>query len=311
MALFMKITRPNVFIIGVPKSAKVSIRHWLSQHPDVYTCLHDLDFFSLDVAGKQERVDSIKKYLSYFKEGKGKKIIIDQSTRLAVSQKAHQLIKKFNPKAKIIISIRNPADQMFSWHHTLRKIGLETESDFHKALIKEKDRKKRNKSGLIKDYFYRDFADYYPQIKRYIDTFGKKNVKVVLFDDLGKRDDNLKKEKVYLNLLKFLGLKKFKANLSSDKSGRSKLEPKNQFYVSIFNIFFRLPKPIRLLWKFFIPPEAVNKIRRATWKETEKKNKINPKLKSKINKSFEPNLKKLEKLINRDLGIWYNQKNKN
>ena len=193
--------KPNVFIVGVPKSAKVSLRYWLSQHPDVYACMHDIDFFSIDTAGKQDRVNSLEKYLSYFKEGNGKKIILDQTTRSAVSRKAHKLIKEFNPQAKIIICIRNPAEQMFSWHHTLRKIGLETEPNFYKALIREKERKKKDKSGLIRDYFYREFADYYPQVKRYVDTFGRKNVKVMLFDDLGKKGDEQKKKKVYYDLL--------------------------------------------------------------------------------------------------------------
>lgn len=300
----MEAVKPNVFIVGVPKSGKVSLRYWLSQHPDIYTNMVDTDFFSVDVEGNQrDRVNSVEKYLSYFRDGKGKKVILDQVSRSAVSEVAHKLIQEFNPYAKIIIVIRNPAEQMFSWHLTLRKIGFEKEPDFYKAIKLEEERK--NKTGVIKNYFYREFADYYPQVKRYIDTFGKKNVKVILFDDLGDKEDQLKKEKVYYDLLKFLGLKKFKPDLSRKGSGRSQLEPKNQLYAYFLNFFLTLPQPLRLILKSIVSPKLVKRIKYATWKEIKEKKKIDPQIKYEINKSFEPNLKKLEKLIGKDLGMWY------
>lgn len=301
--------KPNVIIVGIPKSAKISIGYWLRQHPDVFVNPYDTDFFSIDVEGNQrDRVNSEKKYLSYFKHAKGKKIILDVVTRSAVSKVAAKKIKEFNPDTKIIISLRNPAEQMFSWHHTLRKIGFETEPDFYKSLKLEKERKRKNKSGLIKNYFYREFADYHPQVKRYIDIFGKDNVKVILFDDLGERGDELKKKKVYYNLLKFLGLRKLDVDLSSHDSGRSQLEPKSQLYVYLLNLMLTLPRPLRIFIKSLVPTKIITRIKASTWKEIKEKKKIDVKVKYKINKSFESNLKKLEKLIGRDLSIWYDEK---
>ena len=58
----MKIPKPNVFIVGVPKAAKVSMNYWLSQHPDIYINPFDTDFFSVDVEGNQrDRVNSEEK----------------------------------------------------------------------------------------------------------------------------------------------------------------------------------------------------------------------------------------------------------
>jgi len=261
------IVKPNVIIVGVPKSAKVSLGHWLSQHPDIFINQKDTDYFSIGVEGTQhDRVNSEEKYLSYFKEGKGKKVVLDMVTRSAVSKVAAKKIKEFNPNAKIVVSIRNPAEMMFSWHHTLRKIGYETELDFYRAIKLEEKRKQRNKSGLIKNYFYREFADYYPQIKRYTDLFGKRNVKVILFDDLGKRDDEQKKEKVFYDLLKFLGVKKFRPVFHREGSGRSMLEPKNQFYVYLLNFMHTRSRPMRMIIKSIIPPKLVRKIKDFTWK---------------------------------------------
>jgi hypothetical protein len=297
----MESVKPNVFIVGVPKSGKVSLRYWLSQHPDVYANLYDTDFFSVDVEGRQDRVNSVEKYLSYFKDGRGKKVVLDQVSRSATSRVAHKFIKKFNSKAKIIINLRNPAEQMFSWHKTLQRIGFETESNFYKAIGLEEKRRRKSKSKLIKNYYYMEFADYYPQVKRFFDTFGKENVKVLLLDDL--RDHP---KKIYDELIKFLGLRKFDADLSVQHE--TKVEPKNQFYVKVLNLFLNLPLPLRLGIKYLIPPEFVEFIRSKTIREFKEKEKISPDIRAKINKSFEPNLKKLEKLIERDLRIWYDPK---
>ncbi|MEK6844016.1 MAG: sulfotransferase domain-containing protein [Nanoarchaeota archaeon] len=295
----MEIVKPNAFIVGVPKSGKVSLRYWLSQHPEMYVCMFDTDFFSADVEGNQrDRVNSIEKYLSYFKDGKGKKIVLDQVSRSAVSRVAAKKIKEFSPNAKIIINIRNPAEQMFSWHNTLRRIGFETERDFYKAIKLEKERRRKNKSDIIKNYYYRMVADYYPQVKRYIDIFGKKNVKVVLLDEL--RDEP---EKTYYSILKFLGVKKFKADLSVQNETRR--EPRNQLTVHILNFLLNLPEQLRTSLKSLIPPKLVAKIRLKTVKEIKAKRKIDPKVKQEINKSFEKNLKKLENLIDKDLSMWY------
>ena len=295
----MKEVKPNAFIVGAPKSGKVSLRYWLSQHPDLYVSMTDVNFFSADVEGSQERVKTLKKYLSYFKDGKGKKVVLDQATRYLMSRVAAKKIKEFNPKAKIIINLRNPADLMFSWHNALRRFGFETEPDFYIALEKEADRRKRTKKDFIKNYFYREVADFYPQVKRYFDIFGKENVTVILLDELAK-----KPERTYYDLLKFLGLKKITPDFSV--KNETKTEPRNQAYVLLINSFLVLPGPIRSFLKFIIPPKAVSKFKSRNIKEVKVKDKLDPKIRSEINKSFKKNLQKLEKLIGKDLSAWYN-----
>lgn len=295
----MEIIKPNAFIVGAPKSGKVSLRYWLSQHPDLYVSMIDVNYFSDDVEGSKERVKTLKQYLSYFKEGKDKKIVLDQATRYLVSRVAANKIKEFNPSSKIIVNIRNPADLMFSWHNALRRFGFETEPNFYKAIEKEEQRKKKTKPGYIKNYFYREIVDFYPQIKRYMDLFGKENVKVILLDEL--RD---KPEETYYDLLKFLGLKKFKPDFS--RKNETKTEPKSQTHVRIMNTFLRLPSPVRSFIKFFIPIKVVSKFKSSGVKESKVKEKIDPKIKKEINSSFKDNLQKLEKLIDKDLSDWYN-----
>ncbi len=294
----MEIRKPNVFVVGVPRSGKVQVRNALSKHPEIYVNMVDTDFFSEDVEGKQDRINSIQKYLSYFKNAKDKKIILDQVSRSAVSRVAAQKIKEFNPDSKIIIHLRNPAEQMFSWHNACIRLGYETEPDFLKAIQLEKKRKEKGRPGIIKNYYYRDMADYYPQVKRYIDAFGKDNVHVLLLDEL--RADE---EGTYYKLLKFLGVKKHKPDFTTKNEAR--MEPKNKFFVHFNNFFITLPKPLRLAVKKIFPSKLVTKVKAFTLKELKEKQKIDSQIQYKINKSFEPNLKKLEKLIGKDLSKWY------
>ena len=297
----MDVVKPNAVIVGAPKSGKTSLRYWLSQHPDVYAAPLETSFFSTDVEGGQDRIRTMDQLLSYFKKGRGKKTILNQEARYLVSRIAHKKLKRFNPDAKIIINLRNPAELMFSWHSTLRRIGFETEPDFYKAILKEKERKKANDGKIIKNYFYRDIVDYYPQVKRYVDTFGKENIKVILLDKL---KDN--PEETYYDLLKFLGLRKFTPDFTIQNEGTS--EPRNQALVLFNNFLLRSPRFLRLFLKSIISPELVGKIKSATLKGSQEKKKIDSKLKEEINKSFEKNLKKLEKLIDKDLSMWYNPK---
>ncbi len=297
----MDIIKPNVFVVGVPRSGKVQMRNALSKHPEIFVNMVDTDFFSADVEGKQDRINSIQKYLSYFQKGKNKKIILDQVSRSAVSRVAAQKIKEFNPKAKIIIHLRDPAGQMFSWHNACMRLGYETEPDFSKALELESKRKQKTRQGFIKNYFYTDMADYYPQVKRYIDAFGREKVHILILDELRKDEDG-----EYYKVLKFLGVKRQKPDFTTKNEAR--MEPKNKFFLHMNNFFINLPKPIRLGIKHLLPSKLVTKIKSSTLKELKDKKKLDPSLEYKINKSFEPNIRKLEKLIGKDLSLWYNPK---
>jgi len=279
------------------------LRHWLSQHPDVYGAPLETSFFSTDVEGGQDRIGNMADFLSYFEKGAGKKVVFNQEARYLVSKVAYKKLKKFSPDAKILINLRNPAELMFSWHSTLRRIGFETEPNFYKAIQNEEERKRKNKGNIIRNYFYREMVDFYPQVKRYIDTFGKKNVKVILLDEI--RDNP--KETCY-DLLKFLELKKITPDFSVQNEGVT--EPKNQLFVWFNNFLLRLPKNLRIFLKTLMSPKIVARIKSVTLKKSDVKVKIDPRVREKINKSFEGNLVKLEKLIDKDLSMWYNPRDK-
>ncbi len=95
-------------------------------------------------------------------------------------------IKTNSPDAKIIIMLRDPVEQMYSYHSVRRRNATE-DLDFEAALAAEADRREGRRlprlARNVKMYQYRAVASYTDQVARYFDAFGRENVHVVIFDD--------------------------------------------------------------------------------------------------------------------------------
>jgi hypothetical protein len=289
--------KPNLFIVGAAKSGTNSLRDWLSQHPNIFFCMMETNYFASDVEGGQDRIKTIKDYMRYFRKAGNQKYIGEKSVRYLMSKLAPKKIKKFNPKSKIIIILRNPAEMMFSWYNQLKKNFFELKPSFEKALAKETERKIRTGKKL-RTFFYSEIADYYPQVKRYIKEFGKENVQIILFEDMKKNP-----QKEYNRILKFLSLRSFEPKFNilnvSDK------EPKNKYLSKFIFLLHRFPSPLRKFIKLLIPAKTVTNIKYSNLKKT-KRTQIDKNLKNKLNKKYKKNIKKLEKLTGKDFSIWLN-----
>ena len=67
---------------------------------------------------------------------------------------------------------------------------------------------------------------------------------------------------------------------------------------------------MRRMIKLFFNSGMIKKVKYLNLRPTTEISKIDPDLRYKINQSFKPNLKKLEKLIRRDLSMWYGPEGK-
>ncbi len=289
---------PNLFIVGSQKAGTSSLRDWLNQHPDIWFLMSlEPNLFADDVEGCEDYTDK-EWYLSLFPVNLKEKYVGEKSARYLYSRESARRIKKFNPEAKIIIILREPAEMIFSSFRHLRRSGLEPISDFNQALRLEEKRKEKFGTKFLRNFFYRESADYYPQVKRYINQFGKKNVKIVLLEDL-----KIYPQKVYDEICEFLKIKKFKPDFRilnvTDNA------PKNSFYSKIFYFLNNLPKPLKDIIKKFSSHRVRSLIKSKGLKKIEKNPEIDRKIKNELNPYFYNNLKKLERLIKKDLSIWY------
>ncbi len=192
---------PNFFIIGVRKGATTSLHEYLKEIDGIFMPEKDEpSFFFADEfrpsGFKMAKTISKEQYLNYYKGVTTEKFIGDGSAIYYSDPKNPELIKKNIPNAKIIFIIRNPINRTYSdYLHTFMHIAVK--ESFHEALQKINNQKgEKNYPLFIKDSFYFD------TIKRYFETFGRKNVKIIIFEEFIKNEKETVEE-----VLDFLGIK--------------------------------------------------------------------------------------------------------
>ena len=196
-------TRPNLFLIGHPRSGTGTIDGWLKQHPNIHMANKELHYFGSDLFYNSPP-RSLENYLQYFPENPSTTYVGESSTWYLASTTAAEEIKSFAPNAKIILSIRNPVDWLYSLHSHMVYAAYEDTPDFTAALSKEEE---RNSGNIPLNAYppmgvcYRSLVQYNTQIERYQHIFGKENVLVLIFDDLKN-----KPEETFDQALTFLGL---------------------------------------------------------------------------------------------------------
>ncbi len=200
----MKNPKPNLFIVGFPRSGTTSLHNYLSKHKDIQMSrIKEIAFFSKDFIKNKYVLDNWpcpktnKEYLSFFK--KSKKRYFGESTPFYIfSNVAASEIYSHNPNSKIIIIIREPLDflcSMYAWGATK---GYEREKNFFDFLNRPV-KMKSNSINFKETVFMR--TNYSLYIKRFIKYFPKKNIKIILYDNLKKNPlETYKELLVFLNL---------------------------------------------------------------------------------------------------------------
>lgn len=207
--------KPNLFIVGQPKSGTTALHQFLGQHPEIFmSSIKEPHFFCSDfhlesdrAYGKQRFFDfrNESAYLQLFAKAEGAKIAGESSTNYLYSQVAAEKIHNFNPDAKIIIILREPAKFLYSLHSHYVKFTEENETDFLTALALETERKQeKNVSSRVTTpsyLYYSQRVQYYQQVKRYYDRFDASKIKVIIFEEF--KSEN---ELIYQEILEFLGV---------------------------------------------------------------------------------------------------------
>ncbi len=288
--------RPNFFIVGAPKCGTSSMREYLRQHPDIFMPTRELHFFSKDIH-RQRRL-SLKKYLRYFSEAKDERRVGEKSPSYLRSKQAASKIRRFCPEAKIIIQVRNPVDMLYSWHgHLFYYSDREDIRDFKEALNAEEDRRKGLRIPKHEYFpghlFYSEIPWYTDQIKRYVETFGWNQIHVVVFDDLV--NNTLK---VYREVLRFLEVDdKFTPDFKVHNPGGL---PKNVIVRNLISNSW-----VKRVAGFLLPKVTYYSIGYTVLRwNTKARPPMDKNFRKKLQKQFAPEVKRLSKLLGRDLTHW-------
>ena len=198
------INRPNFFFVGHTRSGTTSLKEELEQHPEIYFYYAKSWQKPNGTFGFESSFKNDEEFLEEFRGIKEKRVGQKRGDYLSCPWAAER-IKKFSPNAKIIMTLRNPIDVMYSLHATmLYRETVEDIEDFGEALKMEEERKKKYGYKVIpKKYhphmLYRETVRYSQQVKRYFELFGEENVKVTIFDEYIKN-----KSSTLRDILKFL-----------------------------------------------------------------------------------------------------------
>ena len=296
-------------MVGAPKCGTTSMYQYLRQHPDIF--MHpgkEPNFFADELFDKDP---PLEEYLNNFRNSDGEKIIGEASTWYLYSKEAAKRIKLFDPKAKILIMLRNPVDMIYALHNQLVYGGQENIKYFRTALDAESERRLgklmpsnyRDLSYLKPErLLYRDIGMYEEQVLRYISTFEKSQIHIVIFDDFRQNS-----EAVYVEVLKFLGVDTSFRPSSFDVFNASK----TRIYQGKLIQRFRT-NPILLSFTRSLIPYLIRKrlfkslssFYGAVNTKSQKRPPLASDLKKSLTTFFLEDIERLEKLIGRDLTIW-------
>lgn len=191
---------PNFFIVGADKAGTSSLYAYLSEVPGIFMSpIKEPNYFSIKTIPDNHQLKPIRdkqKYLALFKGVKYEKIVGEASPSYLADPEAAKLIHQVSPNAKILISLRDPVERVYSNYLMLKRIGL-LKSKFHdeiQMILQEN----RFKNDFLLNL---DTGLYYENIKRFIDIFGNDQVRIIIFEEF------IKNPKTTLNeILNFLHL---------------------------------------------------------------------------------------------------------
>jgi len=197
---------PDFFIIGAPKCGTTALAEYLARHPDIFMARKEMHHFGRDLRfGGQIFRRNRRDYLQEFAGWNGQARAGEASVWYLFSALAAEEIKAFNPRARIIIMLREPTEMLYSLYNQFRLDGNEHLPTFAAALAAEDDRL-AGRQVTRSTYFpqglaYHSVAAYTEQVRRYLKMFGRKQVHVILYDDFAADTAG-----VYRGVLDFLGL---------------------------------------------------------------------------------------------------------
>ena len=294
------INKPNFIIIGAMKAATTSLYTYLKQHPEIFMpSVKEPMFFNnimkndeFIYGNKTRNIKSFTQYWDLFKSVKNEKAIGEASPAYIYNPYCAKLIKKHLGNVKIIAILRQPTERAYSNYLHARRSGREPIDKFKKALEEEKIRKQNNWSSL---YHYKSQGYYYKQLSNYYKSFDKENIKVILFEDLITKPDEMVKK-----ILKFL---KVDSEIKIDTSKKTNISgiPKGLIgWIIMKARYYNLMPNIQL--SKYLSKYLMNIIFNNIYQKPKKiKKEI---LFSITNKYYKKDILKLEKLINKNLKHW-------
>lgn len=295
----------NLFVVGAAKCGTTSLYRYFEEHPSFYTTNpKEPRYFATDIPSQHRLVKTKEEYARIYNNApQDAQFLVDASPAYMYSANAAEEISKYNPDAHIVIMLRPPADLLHSVHAQYLWSCDEDIADFEKAWKRrfERENGKRIPHGCRNPMIlaYHRFGLLGEQAERYFQCFPKKQIHVILFDDL-KKDTRECFERLLqaLEVPWFEGINFSPRNVNAHS--RSKvlariIHGKSPLVTGVRS--FARKVGLRAPSCFWGTLARINE-RRAP------RSPLSEELRKEIEHYFEHDVQKLERLLGRDLAYW-------
>jgi hypothetical protein len=181
-------TLPNFLVIGAAKGGTTSLYQYLRQHPDIFMSpMKEPNYFTDEdqLFGKKS-VRSRSEYEQLFAAVNGEHAIGEATPRSLNAITGVGRIHAELPNVRLIATLRQPAERGYSAY-------LQRFTDSRERLSADEVLQPGN--------YQFEAGRYHAKLRRYFDTFPRDRIKVILFDDLIARP-----QEIVRSLYSFLGV---------------------------------------------------------------------------------------------------------
>jgi hypothetical protein len=285
-------TLPTFIVVGVAKAGTTSLHRYLEQHPQVYMYPgKGTNYFGYEDARdwkwaeegeppllRHFHVRSFDEYEASFAGASGEPAIGEVSPQYFRCPTAAERIRERIPEAKLVASLRNPAERAFSGFLMRRRRGERVESAEDELTPG---------SSHVRESFY------YTRMKRFFDAFPRDQVKVYVFEEF-KRDPAA----TMADLHGFIGVD---AGFVPDTTPQ--YNPANLPRSRFLNRLFYNPRTIRAA-KAVLPSRAYGAAKQVRQLNLSAPPKLSPELRARLLGFYRDDIGRLEELLGRDLSVW-------
>lgn len=296
----------DFFLVGAVRCGTTSLYNYLNNYEEVYLPnVKEPNFFSDVESPKPEDYDipkpdikyhtkiitSNKVYNSLYVKATKNQVKGDISPSYLWDKNSAKKIFDYNPKAKIIISLRHPVDRAYSHYIMNYFTGVDKYKSFKEAL--------NAPDNLIWGSCnqYLEMSSYYEQVKVFFDIFPKEQIKIIVYEDWTKDINNCLEE-----LFGFLDLRlDYMSTVNTFKHNKTK---------SIRNIYFLnllRKNGIKRLIKKLLNQELVDKLKSFFFENNNEIEKLDIETRNFLSLQFKRDIEKLSQLTNIDfINKWNN-----
>jgi len=266
----------------------------------------ELNYFAFDFPNVQKI--TFKSELDYLK-------VFEKANHLAIgeaspfylySQVAFTNIRKFNPKAKIILTLRSPINFVQSFHQLNLSLLREDEENLEKAWeLQDQRRQGKQIPASCRQpemILYGELGLFGKYVERLLAIFPRDQVLIIIFEDFARHP-----QEIYEKILAFIGV---------PSDGRTEFPPVNSNFSNKSKLLAKIFHPPQSIYKAFIKVISLfgvnfmkfvsivyNKIETLNTKRTNRE-PLSPEFKAKLKIYFQKDVQTLSALMNRDLSFW-------